>query len=99
MAKDNDTPTQPPESEADPQGQAALLLVESLCHILLEKQVLARADVIEAVETAADVKLEIALEGQERLAIAKQSLAYLKAIQLSLESDGKPPNAGEFVKH
>lgn len=41
------------------QGQAALLLVESLMHALLEKEVLSREEFIETVEGAAEVEHEL----------------------------------------
>ena len=40
-------------------GQAALLLVESLMHALLEKGVISREDFIETVEGAAEVEQEL----------------------------------------
>ena len=40
-------------------GQAALLLVESLMHALLEKGVISREDFIETVEGAAEVEHEL----------------------------------------
>lgn len=94
-----DTQTHPRESDADPQGQAALTLVESLLHILVEKNVLTLGDVLDALETAADVKLEIALEGRERYAIADESIRFLKAIRLSFASAAATANGGDAVKH
>lgn len=43
-------------------GQAALLLVESLMHALVENGVLSREDFIRTVEGAADVEKELASE-------------------------------------
>lgn len=46
--------------EARTYGRAALLLVESLMHSLLEKGVISRDDFIETVEGAAEVEQELA---------------------------------------
>jgi hypothetical protein len=45
----------------DPHGRAALLLVESLIHALVEKAVLTRAEAIEVIDIAVDVEEELAL--------------------------------------
>ena len=42
-------------------GRAALLLVESLIHSLVEKAVLTRAEAIEVIDVAIDVEEEVAL--------------------------------------
>jgi hypothetical protein len=42
----------------EPNGTAALLLIESLMHILLEKSVIDRQDALSAVATAVEVELE-----------------------------------------
>jgi hypothetical protein len=42
----------------EPQGNAALLLIESLMHILLEKSVIDREEALSAVATAVEVELE-----------------------------------------
>ena len=43
-------------------GQAALLLVESLMHALLEKGVISREEFLETVEAAAEVEHELMTE-------------------------------------
>ena len=53
-----------PES-VDPHGRAALLLVESLIHLLVDKGHLTRSDAIDVIETASDVEIEFALAEQE----------------------------------
>ena len=45
----------------NPHGRAALLLVESLIHSLVEKAVLTRAEAIEVIDVAVDVEEELAL--------------------------------------
>lgn len=45
----------------NPYGRAALLLVESLIHSLVEKAVLTRAEAIEVIDVAVDVEEELAL--------------------------------------
>jgi hypothetical protein len=45
----------------DPHGRAALLLVESLIHALVEKATLTRGEAIEVIDIAVDVEEELAL--------------------------------------
>lgn len=44
----------------DPHGQAALLLVESLIHALLERSIISIGEAIDVVETAASVQIDVA---------------------------------------
>lgn len=48
----------------DSHGRAALLLVESLIHALVEKAQLTRAEAIEIIDIAVDVEAELALTEQ-----------------------------------
>ena len=45
----------------DTHGRAALLLVESLIHALVDKEQLTRAEAIEVIDIAVDVEAELAL--------------------------------------
>jgi hypothetical protein len=44
----------------DPQGRIALMLCESLLHVLVEEGVLSKAKAIEAIETVAELTREMA---------------------------------------
>lgn len=71
----------------DPYGQAAILLIESLIHGLLARGTLTRADVVEIVETALEVKAEIGIELGDTAAGLSTSLTLLQAIRDSLIID------------
>ncbi len=77
-------------SSPDPMGQAALLLVESLLHGLVARSALSVADAVEIVETAAEVKAEIAEDLGDTPAAMRESLALLGAIHASLSIDLPP---------
>lgn len=82
---DDDIPLR--RADPDPQGQAALLLVESLIHGLIEKSVLSTAEAVEIIDIAAAVKLEVAADRSEPLPIMAASLAALNAMSGSLRRD------------
>jgi hypothetical protein len=67
------------------QGQAALLLVESLIHCLIDNGALTRAQAMEAIEDAAEVKVDNAGEGKEPGETLRKSIALLRQIQISIE--------------
>ncbi len=69
---------------SDPHGQAALMLCESLVHVLVERGVISLRDALEAVDTAAEAKLTTEGEAEPR------SIALLRAIGASLGAGGKP---------
>ncbi len=75
----------------DPHGHAALLLVESLIHRLLERSIISTADAIEIVETADDVQIEVAEAADGHGAPMWRSHALLRSIADSLrqDSDGR----------
>ena len=72
--------------EPDAHGQAALLLVESILHILVETTTLTSSEALAAVQTAAEVKFEVASATGETIGRMKQSLALLEAIGSSFEA-------------
>jgi hypothetical protein len=47
-------------SSSDPQGRVALMLCESLLHMLVEEGVLTKAKAIEAIETVLELTREMA---------------------------------------
>ena len=70
----------------DAQGQAALLLIESLIHSLLDNGALTKDQAIEALDSAMQVKEESADEGKEPARIMQKSLALLQSMRLSVEA-------------
>ena len=50
----------PANIEPDAHGQAALLLAESMLHTLLARGVVTLEEAVEVVQTAAEVKVEVA---------------------------------------
>jgi hypothetical protein len=50
-------------SPSDPQGRVALMLCESVLHVLIEEGVLTKAKAIEAIETVVELTREIAEVG------------------------------------
>lgn len=77
--------------EPDAHGQAALLLAESTLHFLVETGVLKNRDAIMAVQTAADVKVDVAAVTGESRGRMQESLDLLSKIQASFESDQELP--------
>lgn len=74
--------------EPDAHGQAALLLAESTLHMLIETRALTLAQAGVVVETAADVKVEVAALTNESRGRMQASLDLLARIGASLSSDG-----------
>ncbi len=73
--------------EADAHGEAAMLLVESLVHGLIARDVISLADAVEIVDVAAEVKADGANEHGRPLTNAQKSLGLLTAISSSLRRD------------
>lgn len=73
--------------EPDAHGQAALVLAESLLHALVEATILTSDEIIDAIETACEVKFESATAAGESNARMQASLALLKGIARSFRSD------------
>ncbi len=85
---DNDPPTwdaTPPIP--DPHGVAALLLVESLIHGLLERSILSVTEAIEIVATADEVQVDVAKAADGHGAPMWRSHALLTTILESLKVD------------
>ena len=77
----------PDELEPDAHGQAAILLVESILHVLVDKGTLTNAEAMTAVEVAAEVKEEVAALSGESSGRMNESLDILTKIGASLETD------------
>lgn len=91
-SNDNEPDSMKPCPPADAAGQAAILLVESLMHGLVARSILTVADAVEIVETAAEVKEDIATDRGESSDSTRASLTILEAISASLRIDhpGEP---------
>jgi len=72
--------------EPDAHGQAALLLIESLIHTLLERGKITKADGLLAIRAAAEVKGDATADTGESETRMKESLALLDAIRASFEA-------------
>jgi hypothetical protein len=73
--------------EPDAHGQAAMLLVESLIHGLVSRSVISVEDAVEIVDTAAEVKAEIAIDLGDSPETMRSSLTMLESISASLRQD------------
>jgi hypothetical protein len=80
-------PVLPPKSEPDAHGQAALLLAESLVHMLVDQRILSLDQAVEVIQIAAEVKMEVAAAAGESAARMNESLALLAKMSSSFESD------------
>ena len=73
----------------DPHGQAALILVESVLHVLVEASALSLDQALGAVSTACVVKREFAEQAGEPASCMQQSLDLLNDIAASLAIDAR----------
>jgi hypothetical protein len=80
-------PAPPSKNEPDAHGQAALLLAESLIHMLVDPRILSLNQAIEVIQIAAEVKTEVAAAAGESKARMNESLALLANMSNSFESD------------
>lgn len=71
----------------DAHGQAAMLLIESLIHTLIERKLITAADAMEIVGTAIEVKVDGAGDNNDSSASHARSLELLDAIGSSLSRD------------
>jgi len=74
-------------AEPDAHGQAALLLTESLLHMLVENRGLTNAQAVDVVHTAAVVKVEVAEAAGESRTRMLESLDLLKRMESSFQAD------------
>ncbi len=77
----------PAVAEPDAHGQAALLLTESLIHMLVENRGLTNAQAVDVVHTAAAVKVEVAEAAGESRSRMLESLALLSRMEISFQAD------------
>lgn len=74
----------------DPHGHAALLLIESVIHGLLDRSIITVAEAIEMVERADSVQVDVAEAADGAGAPMWQSHALLSAIAESLKFEPDP---------
>lgn len=86
---DKFTGTMPAGSQIEPDahGQAALLLIESLIHTLVDARLIDTQTAAATVRSAAEVKVEVAEAAGESAKRMNESLALLQAIETSFEAD------------
>jgi hypothetical protein len=77
----------PPVDEPDAHGQAALLLTESLLHMLVASRRLTNAQAVDVVHSAAVVKVEVAEAAGESANRMLESLALLNRMEDSFRAD------------
>ena len=75
------------DPEPDAHGQAALLLVESLLHTLVERGRLSNADALIAIRAATEVKKDVAAETGESESRMEASLALLESIRATFAAN------------
>jgi hypothetical protein len=82
----------------DAQGQAALLLIESLIHSLLDNGALTKDQALEAIDSATAVKEESAGTRKEAERTLRKSLGLLTSMRLSIDAHSgrydEEPGAG-----
>lgn len=83
-SNDNDASTRVKQSDA--QGQAALVLVESLLHGLIEKSIINVAAAVEIVDAAVEVNRDASTELAHPQSL-ERSITLLEAISYSLKHD------------
>ncbi|MBV1690301.1 hypothetical protein KRR38_22105 [Novosphingobium sp. G106] len=87
ISNDNERHSAPPPREPDAHGEAALILVESLIHGLIERAVLRVEDVLDILDTAVEVNGQQAEEPVANGAIVRTAKTILEAISSSLKTD------------
>lgn len=80
-------PRAAPAALVDGQAEAAILLVESLIHGLIERSIISVSDAMDIAETAAEAKVEIASDAGNKPPTIRGSLTILEAISASLQRD------------
>ena len=69
----------------DPHGQAALMLCESLAVLLVEGGTIPKEQIVEAIESAVEIKQEIA-GTTERVVVSMVSIGLLRAVSQSVSA-------------
>ncbi|WP_174275052.1 hypothetical protein [Sphingomonas bacterium] len=79
-----------PSPMPEAQGQAALLLLESLIHSLLDNGGLTKDQAIEAIDSAMQVKEASIDEHKEDERVSRKSLTLLTSMQNSIQAHSGP---------
>lgn len=87
FSNDNQASVAAVERGPDAYGQAALFLVESVLHGLIEQSVFSVAKAVELVNIAAEVKSDVGADLGDSPATLRRSLALLEAISSSLQNE------------
>jgi hypothetical protein len=77
----------PPTAEPDAHGQAALMLAESILHTLVEIGTISTAEALMVVQSAQEIKAEVARLAGDSDSRMRESLELLGRIAISLEAD------------
>ncbi len=77
------------DQDPDPHGQAALMLCESVALILIERGVVEKAQMLEAITGVIDVKREMA-GTTESVVVSVKSISLLQAVARSLSAAPDP---------
>lgn len=77
----------PPTGEPDAHGQAALILAESILHALVDIGTMTSRQAHDVVQSAEEIKTEVATLSGESETRMHESLELLKRIGLSFQSD------------
>jgi hypothetical protein len=83
----NDNEIAQPRRKPDAHGEAALLLVESLMHKLMEHSVISISDAVEVVDVAIEVKCDSAADADNEPEALQKSVDILETISLSLRTE------------
>lgn len=88
FSNDNGTPRAANDArEPDAYGQAALFLIESVLHGLVDRRIFTVEQAVELVDIAAEVKKDVAPDLGDTPPTLAKSLALLSSISSSLRSD------------
>lgn len=72
----------------DPHGQVALMLCESLLHVLVEERILTKEKALDAIETVAELTREMAETGKNAATSARWQRDQARAAMALIESIG-----------
>ena len=83
--RSHDGPRRARQNYFNAEGQAAMVLSESILMVLIEYGVLTKAQLIEAIDTAIAAKRQMVEEGQD-VEVSRIAAGLLTALQTSLAS-------------
>ena len=77
----------PPTGEPDAHGQAALILAEATLHALVDMKTMTTQQALDVVQSAEEIKTEVAAMSGESDTRMHESLELLRRIGISLDKD------------